>query len=464
MPITLKELPGPKGYPLIGNIPVIDLPNLHRQLEKWADEYGDVYRLNLGVANQTVITRPSLIQKILMARPEEFTRLQKMNTIIRDGGVHGVFNSEGEEWKLHRKIVAKGLDVKHQKEFYPSMVIILERLFHKWERQAASGEQFDIEKDLMRFTVDITSTLAFGFPMNTLEQEGGAIQDHMEKIFPMIFYRINQPIQWQKFIKRKKDREFDRAVVEMNRLVDEFIANGERRLKENPNLRENPENLLEAILVAGEEEELFGPEQVRGNLLTLLMAGEDTTSLTLSWILYLITQHPEVQAKLREEADRVLGEDSWLKNYDKQAELRYAEAVMWESMRFKPVAPITLFEATKDIEVEEFLFKKGQRLLVQWLHSAQKDENFTNAKDFNPDRWLKESKCPVHNMDGFAPFGGGPRYCPGKNLALLEIRMVLSMLLRNFDIEMITPHDEIPEIMAFTMMAGPYQFKLTPRK
>src|SRR3989338_1146789 len=140
MPIRLKQLPGPKGYPLVGNIPILDLPNLHLQIEDWAREYGDVFRLRLGPVSQTIITRPSLIHKIMHARPKEFTRLLKMNTIIREGGVHGVFNVEGEEWRLHRKIVAKGLDVKHQQEFYPSMELTLERLFLKWQKLAMSGE------------------------------------------------------------------------------------------------------------------------------------------------------------------------------------------------------------------------------------------------------------------------------------------------------------------------------------
>lgn len=463
MPITLKDLPGPKGYPLVGNLPLLDLPLLHQQIEGWADEYGEVFRLFLGYTSQTVVTKPSMIQEILHARPEEFIRQRKMDRVIRGGGVHGVFNAEGEDWKLHRKIVARGLDVRHQREFYPAMLVTLERLYRKWMKNAESGEPFDIQRDLLRFTVDVTSTLAFGKEMNTLEQEGGAIQDHMEKVFPMIFRRINMPIQWHKLFRRKDDREFDRAVSEMNTLVNEFIANGQERLRQHPELRENPGNLLEAILVAGEEEEQVTEEQIRGNLLTLLMAGEDTTAHTLAWLLYLLTIHTEIQEGIRKEVDRVLGDDPWVKVYEKNAELKYLEAVTWESMRFKPVAPINLLEATQDVEVEGHLFTKGQRILIQWRAAALRDANFSNARDFDPTRWMKESRCPVHNTDAFAPFGGGPRYCPGRNLALLEIRMVLSMLFRNFEIEMLTPHDGISERLAFTMMADPYQVRLRKR-
>jgi len=463
MAVTLKELPGPKGYPLVGNIFNIDLPNLHNQIEQWAAEYGDVYRLKLLNTSQTVITRPSLIQKIFSARPDEFVRMRKMDGILREGGVHGVFNAEGEEWKVHRRIVAKGLDVKHQREFYPSMITPLERLYNKWSKRAESGESFNIQGDLMRFTVDVTSTLAFGYEMNTLEQEGGAIQDHMEKVFPMIFKRINSPIPFYRLIKSKSDKEFDVAVEEMTKLVDEFIDSGRERLKNNPDLRENPSNVLEAILVAAEDENAFTHKEVRGNLLTLLMAGEDTTAHTLNWMIYLLSIHTDIQNGIRSEVDQVLGDAPWIKDYALNSELRYVEGVAMESMRFKPVAPILLFQAAKDTEIEGVHFKKGQKVLTQSRVSAMKDEFFTDAKSFNPDRWLKESKCPMHNMDAFSPFGGGPRYCPGKNLAVLQIQMVISMLMKNFDIEMVTDHENISEVMAFTMMSSRFNVRLTRR-
>ena len=459
----IKSLPGPKGYPIVGNLFTLDLPNLHRQIEDWADEFGDVYRLNVGVLEQLVITRPSMIQEILNARPEGLIRNKKMNKVIREGGVHGVFNSEEEDWKRHRTIVAKGLDVKHQKDFYPAMEPVLERLFRKWEKNAEAGEAFDIQRDLLRFTVDVTCSLAFGYPMNTLEQQGGAIQDHMEKIFPMIFKRINQAIPWYKIYRSKEDKEFEAAVKEMNVLVDQFIENARVRLAENPELRLNPPSVIESILVAAEEDEDFTDEEVRGNLLTLLMAGEDTTAHTLTWMIYLLSQENEVVEKMRAEADTVLGDAYWPKEYDMNVHLKYTEGAAFETMRFKPVAPILLFEANADIVIEGLEIPKGQLVLTQSRHAALKDDYFSDAQSFSPERWLKESKCPVHTPSAFSPFGGGPRFCPGRNLAILEIRMVMSMLVKNFDIELVTDYKEVKEIMAFTMMAGGYQVRLKKR-
>jgi cytochrome P450 len=173
----------------------------------------------------------------------------------------------------------------------------------------------------------------------------------------------------------------------------------------------------------------------------------------------------DVQEKLHKEASEILSNDHWLKNYTKLSELPYTEAVINEAIRLKPVAPILIFEPTEDIEIDNYLFAKGCKIFTQFRLGSTSDAYFSNGKTFMPERWLKDSsvsKCPVHNIDAYTPFGSGPRFCPGKNLAMLEMKMILTMLMKNFTVEMITPMNEINEIMAFTMT--PSQFKIRLKK
>lgn len=463
MPILFKDLPGPKGIPFFGSAFDMDLPNMHNQFQGMAEEYGDVFKIKLGPVKMAIVSNPKIIQHILRERPNGFIRMKKLDTILRGEGVHGVFNAEGEDWKMHRRMVAKGLDVKHQKAFFDKMLISVDRLYTKWKKAADTGEEIDISKDFLRFTVDITTTLAFGFEMNTIEEKGGVVQDHMEKIFPMIFKRINDPIQWHKIIRTKKDKEFDNAVEKVNKMIDQWIINGRKRLEDNPELKENPSNFLEAILLEAEHEPNFGDEQVKGNLMTVLMAGEDTTAHTLSWTIYLLSKFTEYQTKLQAEIDELLGDQKSINEFDLTNDFKFVEAIAYETMRLKPVAPILLFEPLYDVEIEGYFFKKGTRILMPTRQAAVQDENFTDAKSFYPERWMKETKCPMHNMDAYVPFGGGPRFCPGKNLAVLEMKLVLSMLFKNFDVEMVTPHEEITEIIAFTMMASDFKVRLKNR-
>ena len=466
MAIEYKELKGPKGLPVIGSMHKIELGNLHNQLENWAAEYGEVYKLVLGPSNLTIVTDKDITQTILKERPNKFRRMAKMDDVLSEVGVHGVFNKEKEEWKAHRRIVNKGLDVKHQEQFYPEMLTSLERLYKKWCINAETNGAVDIQQDFLRFTVDVTTSLAFGYQMNTLEEEGGVIQDHLEKIFPKIFKRINSPLPFWRYYKTKDDKEFDYAVEEINKLVDDFILKGKEKLAEQPELKEKPTNFLESLLVAAEEEDNITDEDVRGNLLTILMAGEDTTAHTLAWAIYLLAEQPEIQTKIHHEAVQKLGDNHWLTEYKDNTTLVYAEAVALETMRLKPVAPLLFHEAMEDIEVNGYLFKKGARLLVQSRYMGMKAENFTKPQAFNPERWIaqEKGKCPMgHDTKAFIPFGSGPRFCPGKNLAMLEMKLVLSMLMKSFKVELITPKEDVKEVMAFTMMPSSYQVKLTKR-
>tara|TARA_B100000809_G_scaffold251257_1_gene284584 strand:+ start:2081 stop:3481 length:1401 start_codon:yes stop_codon:yes gene_type:complete len=465
MSITYKELKGPKGLPIIGSIHKVELDSLHIQLENWADEFGGVYKLVLGPSKFSIITDPDIAQEILKDRPHRYRRMTKMDDVLTESGLNGVFNAEGEKWKSHRRIVTKGLDVRHQERFYPEIMISLERLLNKWNKVASQSE-YDIQQDLLRFTVDVTTSLAFGYKMNTLEEDGDVIQDHLEKIFPTIFKRINSPIPIWRYLKSKSDKVFDKAATEINKFIDELILIGKERLIAQPELKENPRNFLESLLIAAEEEEDVSDDDVRGNLLTILMAGEDTTAHTLAWTMYLLADQPEVQEKLHQEANSILGENSWLTNYKEHSSLIYTEAVAIETMRLKPVAPLLLFEPLEDVEVNGYLFEKGAKLMIETRYSAIQEENFVNPTEFTPERWMKEEKgkCPMgHDTRAYIPFGAGARFCPGKNLAMLEMKLVLSMLMKNFKLEMVTPKEDVKEIMAFTMMPSAFKVRLVKR-
>ena len=465
MAISYNQLKGPKGLPLIGSLHKLDIGNMHNQLEGWAKQYGGVYKLVLGPSKLSVITDVDIVQAILKDRPHKYRRMAKMDDVLTEAGVRGVFNAEGEKWKSHRRIVNKGLDVKHQQEFYPEIMISLERLLNKWN-VASNQPEYDIQEDLLRFTVDVTTSLAFGYKMNTLEEDGDVIQNHLEKIFPTIFKRINAPIPIWRFFKSKGDKAFDNAVSEINKFVDELILEGKKRLSENPELQQKPANFLESLLVASKEESDITDEDVRGNLLTILMAGEDTTAHTLAWTIYLLADQPEIQEKLHQEAKTVLNDGSWLIDYNNHSALVYAEAVALETMRIKPVAPLLLFEPLEDVEIKGYLFKKGAKLMIESRYSAISSDHFGEPEKFNPERWIKEEKglCPMgHDTKAYIPFGAGARFCPGKNLAMLEMKIVLSMLMKHFKVEMMTSKDDVKEIMAFTMMPSAYRVKLIRR-
>jgi cytochrome P450 len=458
-------LNGPKQGFLLGNALQVDVKRLHQNLEDWADEFGGIYKIRLGPSKHIVITDPDLMQEIMRERPEKFRRMEKMDNIFKEKGVHGVFNAEGEEWKVHRKLVAQGLDVRHQQQFFPAILKTTQRLLNKWKQLATSHTPFDVQKDLVRYTVDVTTSLAFGYEMNTVEMGEDVIQNHLEKVFPTIFKRINAPIPWWRYFKTKADREFDYAFEQINLLVNDFIKAGRTKLEKHPELREKPTNFLEAMLVEAENEPAIDDKAIHGNLLTILMAGEDTTAHTVAWMVYFLSQYPEWQEKIREEVEPYL-KDGVVTDYRDLLNLKTIEAVANETMRLKPVAPLLLFEPLEDVEVKGYHFKKGRKLLFETRFAATDSTYFGDPKEFNPNRWLAADKCPHlnHELKAFIPFGSGPRFCPGRNLAFTEIKMMVAMLCANFHLKITTDINDIEEIMAFTMLASSYNIVLEERK
>jgi cytochrome P450 len=347
------------------------------------------------------------------------------------------------------------LNVKNMPAYFPIIKTVTQRLLNNWLRMPAEQNKVEVQTEMMRLTVDITSTLAFGYPMNTLEKIDEVIQKHLEKIFPMINSRITAPLPIWRWVKSKKDKELDEALEIIFKSIQQFIQEAKHRLHTTPALKEKPANFLEALLVEQEIGGSFSNKEIIGNVFTMLLAGEDTTSNSISWTLYYLAQHPEAIKKIRKESTDVYGNAALPEHFEQLALLKYTEAVALEAMRLKPVTPTIYQEAIEDVEVEGLYIKKGMVVMLQNKVAQTHAENFTNPDAFSPERWLaKASGCPhntAHKPEVIQVFGNGPRFCPGKNLAMQEMICVISMICKNFDFELAVDKKDITEEFAFTM-------------
>jgi cytochrome P450 len=454
---ALTELPGPKGLPLLGNLLQLDLKQLHRVLERWGNEFGTLYKFELGQRPVVVVTDPELNQTILRNRPKLYRRLGTIEPVFQEMGITGVFSAEGEDWKRQRRMTAHALDAQHLRQFFPTLIKVTERLRNRWNAAADKQSPVDIQQDLMRYTVDVTTNLAFGYDMNTLEKEGDVIQEHLEKIFPAINRRVNAPIPYWRYFKLPADRALDKSLVAIRETITGFVTRGRERLARNPDLAVHPTNLLEAMLAAPPEgDAAFTDEEIYGNVLTMLLAGEDTTANTLAWMTHFMVEHPEMQARMQAEASQIVGNGGMLSQLADAERLTYIEAVTHETMRLKPVAPVLFLESIEDVEIGGVAVPKGTALFLLTLHGCMQDKHFGAADQFRPERWFEAAQasasgCP-HNAKAFVPFGAGPRFCPGRQLAMVEIKTVMAMLCAGFAVSKTESPQPVREIFSFTMM------------
>ena len=463
----LQDLPGPDGWPVLGNLPQIKPAEMHLLLGRWAQQYGRYFQIRMADRRVLVAADHEAVASVLRDRPDGFRRTERLEAIgLEMGFKSGLFGVNGEVWKRQRRMVMAAFDPGHVKAYYPSLVKCGERLARRWAEAAGRGASIDLQADLMRFTVDAIAGLAFGTDVNTLESDDDVIQQHLNKILPKLFTRIVSAVPYWRFFKLPSDRELERAMATVNEAVDGFIAAARQRLNDDPARRAAPHNLLEAMLVAADEPGSgIDDGQVAGNVMTMLLAGEDTTANTLAWCIWLLYRHPTALARATAEVRAVRAEGGPV-TLAQLAQLDYVEACMHETMRLKPVAPFLPLQALKDTVVGDVAVPAGTVVINVMRHDSVDEAFVPEAQAFKPERWLGEDGLSPGSAKRISmPFGAGPRICPGRYLALQEMKLVLLTLLSQFDIDFVgTEHGTEPaERMMFAMAPVGLQMRLRAR-
>jgi cytochrome P450 len=375
----------------------------------------------------------------------------------------GLFFANDEVWKRQRRMVMAAFDPRHVKAYFPSLVTVATRLETRWRKAATVRTEIDLQGDLMRYTVDAIAGLAFGADVNTLEAED-AIQKHLNLIFPAIARRVTSAIPYWRYFKLPADRKLERSVGQVKAAIELFIKEARDRLAQDPARREEPKNLLEAMIVAAEQE---GDESrnrdIAGNVFMMLVAGEDTTANTLAWMLELLYRNPEALQRAEAEVRHAFppGVDMTM---EALGGLDYIEACIHETMRLKPVAAFLPSQAIKDTVVDGIEVPADTLVIGLIRPDATAEQYFPEPKRFDPDRWLGTAGGKSTTRVSM-PFGAGSRLCPGRYLALLEMKLAMAMLLRTFKIERVGTQSGQParELFAFAMGPVGLRMRLTER-
>jgi cytochrome P450/nitrite reductase/ring-hydroxylating ferredoxin subunit len=457
----VSELPGPRPLPVVGNIHQLDPASAHLILERWAARYGSVYTYRMGRARAVAISEPNLIQHVLRNRPETFRRYSKMDRVLAETGLRFVFNSEGDSWRLHRKLTVAALSQRHIRQVYPHIKMVAERLVHRWRRLASEGADLDILDELKRFTVDVASLIVFDHDANTVERDDDAINKRLAVIFPTWSRRILTFLPTWRFVKLPRDRHFDRCIAEIQSWLSQSLVAARKRAAAGAD--DAATNFLDAMVKATDENGRgFSDDVIIWNLFGLVLAGEDTTANSAAWAVHLLTDHPEWTRRIRDEADNLLAHASTPEDFEAANALTVASAVANEAMRLRPVAPVSVMEANFDTSLGDIEIPRGTLVTVLSRPAAVSDHHFAEAEAFMPQRWL-EAPTGAHDLSALIPFGSGPRMCPGRSLALIEMNTILALLYKNFEVERLGRSEDVREVYGFVMSPGGMKVRLRPR-
>jgi cytochrome P450 len=462
---SIDDLPGPRGLPLLGNVHEVRPSTLHSVAEGWCDRYGPIFRFRLGPRSVVCLAYLDAINAILRDRPNGYRRDRALKQNFDASGISGVFVAEGDEWRRQRRLTVTALNSNHLNRYFHIVHASTERLHQRFKELTHFRQGFDVGRELTSYAVDITSALAFGSSLDTLERRSSMLQEHIQRVFQINGRRLVMPVPYWRWVRLPADRAADRSAAVIRHAVERFIEQTRARIAEEPQLRDEPENFLQSMVAAQEAEGTFTDDEIIGNTFTLLLAGEDTTAHTMAWTLWLLASNPDVQTRWAQEADAVLGDQQLPSTFESVGSFRFGEAVLRESMRLKPVAPAIGLEPLEDATVMDTHLPAKTPVLLLTRHASLHGGGFEDANEFDPDRWMADGEdgSAARDQKAFLPFGAGPRFCPGRNLAFLESKSAMAMIARNFEVELDESAGPVTERLSFTMVPNALRVRVRER-
>jgi cytochrome P450 len=444
-------LPGPPGLPWLGNMLQMDAQRPHVTMRQWGEAYRPIFRFAIGGKQFVGLTDHAAIQQLLRDRPARVRRMRSIQEVIDEIAGTGLFSAEGEDWRRQRKLMAPAFNPASVQQYFPQVKFVTKRLSRLLHSRAQAGAPFEIQRDFMNYAVDVTTWLTTGCDVNTMETGGEEFQRDLEEAFPAIARRINAPFPYWRYVQLGRDRRLNEALTRLRGRVNHMVA-ARRERTPVKNLLDG--DLLDALVQARDEDgEPLSEKEIFGNIITMLTAGEDTTAYSLAWTILFMTRAPEVQQRMRAEVERVLGGSAVVERFEQLEGLEFIEAVALEAMRLKPVAPALFLEANEDLLVLDTCIPRGMNIAALTSFDALAEENFTFAGEFRPERWLANERPETwnHNVRAFMPFGGGARVCPGRSLAMIEIKFVLAMICRQFQVQRYEAAGTLDERFVFSV-------------
>ena len=407
--------PGPRDLPVLGNT--------HRYsrdpfsfIETLTRSYNGLSTFALGPERTYLVTDPTDIERVLVSEASRFRKAQTMRTgSIDDLLGDGLLMSGGEFWQRQRRRAQPAFAPGRVANFGETISGYAEAMLDGWDE----GDVVAIDPAMARITVKVIVSVMFGTELDDRTTE--TVQNNLEPLGKMF---EPKPAQFllPEWVPTPERVEFERAVANLEGVLDSLVR--ERRGTEDGGM-----DLLSILLRAQGEVEEVTEELLRDELMTMLLAGHDTTALSLTYTWYLLAQHPDIERRVHDEIDDVLGDEPPTAGDVRDLDL--TERVIQEAMRLYPPVYTIFREPSEDVRLGGYEVPEGSLVMLpQW--GVHRDPRwYDDPETFDPDRWTNDRVSDRPNYAYF-PFGGGPRHCIGKHLSMLEAQMILATVARSY--------------------------------
>jgi cytochrome P450 len=402
--------PGPDGYPIVGSMMKYGLDPFEYR-KAWADEYEDIVYVDGGVTRDGyIVTQPRHFEQILVDDDNKYRRPREYQEIFRNG----LGASEGEFWRQQRELIQPAFYPDRIKSYAQDMLAATQDLLADWN----DGEVRDIESEMKGLTLDVFSRTVFGIDdigeYPEIREACEAISDKAaasNQVYP----------SW---MPTEPNRRYSRAEQKMNDALDEIIE--ERK-------REEDDSLLSMLLDAeADDGHQMSDDTLRDEMVSLLFAGHETTALSLTYTWYLLSRNDAERERLFTEADEVLGDGEF--GPQTAMQLQYTDKLVKESLRRLCPAHSLFRQPQEDVVVDGYTIPEDAAIFLPIWLLHHDEQHFEEPMEFRPDRWdgTLQQELPKY---AYIPFGAGPHRCIGERFAKMELRMMLPLIAREFELD-----------------------------
>jgi cytochrome P450 len=432
------RVPGPKPLPLIGNLRYLRT-DTHRALVRAREEYGDLVHFQVNNRHLYFAAHPDDVKYILVDNNRNYHKgrgIQKARALLGEG----LLTSEDNFWRRQRRLIQPAFHRQQIDNLAGTMTVSTAALIDRWQPLARSGAAVNMAEEMMVLTLDIVTKALFSTALTPDEIH------EVGKSLPPLLHVATQRTQAVFDFMEKLPLPSNRRLEALRNRLDQIVY---RIIETRRQSGEDHEDLL-GMLMAARDEETGGSmtdKQLRDEVMTLFLAGHETTALLLSWTWALLSWHPNVRRGAQEEVDRMLGDRT--PTAEDVARLPYLGMILSESLRLYPPAWAIPRRPLADDEIRGYRIPAGSTVLVSPYVTHRHPDFWDNPEGFDPERFTLAAVKDRHRFAYF-PFGGGPRMCIGNNFALMEATLTAAMILQRYEINLIPGHAVKAEV-AFTL-------------
>ncbi|MFO7563040.1 MAG: cytochrome P450 [Enhygromyxa sp.] len=429
----------PGAAPLLGHLPMLRKLGLLPALEQLHAELGDVFTLRLGPRSMIVVAGPEGMERIFVSKVRNYTK-HRAYAPIREFLGDGLVTLEGDPWRVRRRLIQPHFHRARLEQMVEGMVEVIDAWLADLRRRLPSGGVIDIHREMVALTLDIVFNALFGPGL----ARGGEVRYEVLSDSIQVMNERVEGVPVPLWIPTARNRRFKRTLAELDANVFAIIAAARRRAEPIP-------TLLGMLLETVDDQtgEPLPDRAIRDEVMTLYVAGHETTALMLTWLFALTGERSDVWGGIEDELHRTLG--GRVPRFAELPGLVYLRAVIDETLRMRPAVAALSRDVVADDELMGYRLEAGEFVLPYFFGLHHHPDLWDEPRRFDPGRFAPEAQsASARHKWSYMPFAAGPRMCIGNNFALAEGALIISMLLQRAEWTL-EPGQQIEPVAAGTV-------------